>query len=450
MLKQLALSSLVLLSLGATAQTRSLEDRVAELEANSSLNIFKFSGTLMTQYDHIEGKQSQKGTSFAAFDDKVDYMRILTYLNVDADVSSNVKFYSRYTVSKFMNSITNQTGASLNFRTTDIGVSRGYTGSQVYLERAYADIKIADSNFILSAGRLSTMDGPPNHLAHGKSRMGTYPALVYNVILDGAALTHNYDMGGSNIATRIVYSPLTTVVTGLANGVPNYEGQPTTGGNGIAGDKLPSSNAILSWMLEYNNKEMGSFGNFTAIYQGLTVNSLRTGGNQVSATLGAGGTKSSYNVHSLTLDMANIAKSNVDLGVSFLSSDMKNEGVITVGGFPAVFGYGASAENEKVSSTTTLASLRYKYASNDYVGYEYLNGGKGNFIFDLGAEDLTGFQATPGTASNIYLLHKFSPELGLRIGYRTQEYKYSSLTVGPITEIDRKVNTGYANLRLDF
>tara|TARA_B110001454_G_scaffold64823_1_gene62984 strand:+ start:33662 stop:35011 length:1350 start_codon:yes stop_codon:yes gene_type:complete len=449
MLKQLALSGLVLLSLGANAQTRSLEDRVAELEAAQSLNIFKFSGAFITQYDHIEGKQSKTGTSFAAYDDKVDFMRLLTYLNVDADVSSHVKFYSRYTVSKFFNSIVNQTGSSLNFRTTDLGVSRGYTGSQVYLERAYADIKVADSNFILSAGRLSTIEGPPNHLANGKSRMGTYPALVYNVTLDGAALTHSYDMSGSAITTRLIYSPLTTVVSGLTNGVPNYQAQPTTNGNGTSGDKLPSSNAVTSWMLEYNSKDMGSFGNFTAIYQGLTVNGLAVNGYQVNAAA-TGRTVSSYNVHSLTLDMANIAKSNVDLGLSVLSSEMKSEGAISIGGTPAVFGYGASAENDKVNSTTTLASLRYKYASNDFVGYEYLSGGRGNFIFDMGAEDLTNFQATPGTASNVYLLHKFTPELGLRVGYRTQEYKYSALTIGPTVELDRKVNTAYANLRLDF
>lgn len=441
---KLALSGLLLLSLGATAQTKSLEDRVAELEANASLNVFKFSGTFMTQYDHIEGKQ----TKGASYDNKVDYMRLLTYLNVDADVNENVKFYSRYTVSKFFNNITNQgAAAGLNFRTTDIGVSRGYSGSQVYLERAYADIKMSNS-LILSAGRLSTIDGPPNHLAHGKSRMGTYPALVYNVTLDGMALTYNHELTtGSGLTARLVYTPLQTLAYSAT--VPNYQGQPTTGGNGVAGDKLPTSSAIASWMLEYNSKDMGVFGNFTAIYQGLTVNSLRVNGVQVNAAA-TGGTVSSYNVHSLTLDMANIAQSNVDLGLTFLSSEMKNEGAISIGGFPAVFGYGASQQDEKANSTTTLASLRYKYASNDYVGYEYLNGGKNNFIFDLGAEDLTNFQATPGTASNVYLLHKFSPELGLRVGYRQQEYKYAALTIGPTAEIDRKVNTYYANLRLDF
>lgn len=447
MLKQLALSSLVILSLGTTAHAaKSLEDRVAELEANQSLNIFKFSGTLMTQYDHIEGKQ----TKGATYDNKVDYMRLLTYLNVDADVNESVKFYSRYTVSKLFNNITNQSGSAtgLNFRTTDIGVSRGYSGSQVYLERAYADMKLSNS-LILSAGRLSTMDGPPNHLANGKSRMGTYPALVYNVTLDGAALTYNHELStGSGLTGRLVYTPLYSVAFNVT-GVPNYQASPTTGNNGTTGDKLPSDQTITSWMLEYNSKESGVFSNLTVIYQGLSVSSLGVNAAQVS-TSATGRTSSTYNAHSLTLDMADIAKSNVDLGISFLSSEMKNTGAISIGGTPAVFGYGASQQDETANSTTTLASLRYKYTSNDYVGYEYLNGGKNNFIFDLGAEDLTNFQATPGTASHVYLLHKFSAELGLRIGYRQQEYKYTPLTIGATTEIDRKVNTYYANLRLDF
>lgn len=375
------------------------------------------------------------------------YMRLLVSLNVDADVSPTIKFYSRYTASKFYNNITNQgTVTGLNFRTTDIGVARGYSGSQVYLERAYADIKMSDS-LIFSAGRLSTMDGPPNHLANGKSRMGTYPALVYNTTLDGLALTYNHDLTtGSGLTARMVYTPLQSL--SWANNAPLYQGQITTGNDGKAGDKLPSSQAIASWMLEYNSKEMGIFGNFTAIYQGLTVNSLGFNGSSVGGT---GRTVSEYGVHSLTLDMANIAQSNVDLGLSFLSSQMKNSGSVTAAALGGtVYGYGATQENETISSSTTLASLRYKYASNDYIGYEYLNGGKGNFIFDLGAEDLTNFQATPGTASNVYLLHKFSPELGLRVGYRQQEYKYSALAFGAISEIDRKVNSYYANLRLDF
>lgn len=455
MLKKLTLSSLLVLSLGATAQTKSLEDRVSELEATQSLNIFSFSGTLMTQYDHIEAKQTQG----ASYDNKVDYMRLLSFLNVDANVNENIKFYSRYTVSKFFNNISNQAGttAGTNFRVFDIGIARSYSGSQVYVERAYADMKMSDS-LILSAGRLSTFDGPPNHLPHGKSRMGTYPALVYNTNLDGAALTYNHELNtDSSLSTRVVYSPLYSYTYNVS-GVPMYQGQPTTDNNGTTGDKLPSSSAIAAWMLEYNLKNSSAFNNFTVIYQGIAVNNLNIYAAQLPSITHplagvltpTGRITATYGLHSVTFDMAGVAKSNLDLGLSFVSSEMKNTGAISYGGTPSVFGYGASAQDEVAKSTTSLVSLRYKYTNNDFVGYEHLNGSKNNFIFDLGSEDLTNFQATPGTGSHVYLLHKFSPELGLRVGYRQQQYKYAPMTIGATTEIDRKVNTAYANLRLDF
>ena len=48
------------------AQSKTLEERVAELEANQSLNIFSFSGTFQTRYDQIiSAKQSSTTNAFS-------------------------------------------------------------------------------------------------------------------------------------------------------------------------------------------------------------------------------------------------------------------------------------------------------------------------------------------------------------------------------------------------
>ena len=142
------------------AQSPSLEERVAELEANSSLNIFSFSGMLMMRYDDIlkAEQTTPNGTANPAFDNKnMTFLRTKFQFNADANVSKNIKFYSRLTATKHAN-VLSKSGTAPAGVAEDLGENNSYRSSAVYLEKAYADLTIPDSNFTLSLGRLPTVD----------------------------------------------------------------------------------------------------------------------------------------------------------------------------------------------------------------------------------------------------------------------------------------------------
>ena len=69
----------------AFAQAKTLEERVAELEANQSLNIFNFSGIFTTRYDDIlKAKQTEPAAS--ALDTKdLNYMRMKFQFNIESN-----------------------------------------------------------------------------------------------------------------------------------------------------------------------------------------------------------------------------------------------------------------------------------------------------------------------------------------------------------------------------
>lgn len=449
MFKKIARYALIgsMMPMMANAQTMSIEDRLAELEANQSLNIFKFSGTLETWYDSIKAKQ----TTATAYEGNVDYMRLRASLNVDADVSKSIKFYSRFTTSKFFNKYFSQAttaGAGVVSAPSvnpEFAESRDERGSQVYLEKAYADVTVGDSGLIFSFGRLPTMDGPFVHYPTGKARSGTYPALMYNASLDGLAGSYNMKSDAGDFSARLIYTPTTYFATsaGTTNPVPSYQTSPTVGGA-----KTNTTNTLTSLMLEYS-KKMEGIGALNLIYQGYQTGEIEIPGSAFNNGTGTSGSVSSkVSANSLTASLDDIASLGLDFGLTYLTSEVKNQGTITIGP-SSIFGIGASTLGETLTGSSVLASLRYRIASL-YLGAEYLAGGKNVFIYDVGADNLTSFYSTPGTGTHAYLLYKFHPELGLRLGYMNQEYKNTPFTFGPSRDTDRKISTYYANLRLDF
>lgn len=435
----------------ANAQTMSVEDRLAELEANQSLNIFKFSGTLETWYDSIKAKQTTNNAATTAYEGNVDYMRLRASINMDADVSKRVKFFSRFTTSKFFNKYFSQATAAragvipAPTVNPEFAESRDEKGSQVYLEKAYADVTVGDSGFIFSFGRLPTMDGPFVHYPNGKARSGTYPALMYNASLDGLAGSYNLKSDAGDFSARLIYTPQTYLASsaGTTNKVPSYQTSPIVGtGRGN------TTNTLTSLMLEYS-KKMDGVGDLNVIFQGYQTGEVETPGSAFNnGTATSGSVTSKVSANSLTASMDNIASLGLDFGVTYLASEVQNQGTITIGP-SSIYGIGASKAGETLTGSSVLATLRYRIA-DFYLGAEYLDGGKNVFIYDVGADNLTSFYSTPGTGTHAYIMYKMLPELGLRLGYMHQEYKTTPFTFGPSVDTDRKIETYYANLRLDF
>lgn len=440
--------SLVVPALG-NSQTMSVEDRLSELEANQSLNIFSFGGYLDTRFDDIDAEQ--KTPAQGAFKSHTQHLRLRSGLNVNAKISSKLNFFSTFATSKYFNVWQKQSaglGTGPSFL-SDAGESRAENGSQVYLEKAYADYMMNES-FTFSFGRLPTMDGPPSHLSLGKARMGTYPSIGYNSSFDGVALSYNTSIADNqNFAARVLYTPFSYYSTGagkLAGSAPEGLGDVTIGGS-----KINSNASLTSVMLEYAIKNTAVANNINVMAMAYQTGELAVDGALFNAGGGAGSGLLTFKVGGqvVAVEFTGIMDSGFDLGVTSLQSKVDNSGRATIPGLGSIYGFGASSEGESLSGNTTLVSARYKW-NNTFIGGEYLMGGKNVFNYDPSTEVANGFYSTPGTGTHAYVLHKLAPELALRVGYMKQDYKSTPFTFGASGDTDRTITTVYTNLRLDF
>lgn len=431
----------------AQSTSLSLEDRVAELEANQSLNIFKFSGFLNTRYDDVNAEQTTPASS--AFESHTQHMRLRAGINANAEISKSLNFYSTLTASKYFNTWATQPSGVGTIPTylNDALESRDENGSLLYLEKAYADYRFTD-RFTFSFGRLPTMDGPPSHMPQGKARMGTYPSMGYNAPFDGLALSFNQPLDNQSISFRALYTPMSyyTTSAGKLGGAPEGLGNVT-----IAGSKINSMSDFYSLMFEYNLGQTVVANKFNFILMHYQTGQLSVDGSLFNAGGGAGSglVDSRVGGQVAVAELSQIMDTNFDLAVTYLQTQVDNSGTITIPGLGSIYGLGASSEGETLKGNSTLISARYKWA-NLFIGAEYLIGGKNVFNYDPASETVNGFYSTPGKGMHAYGLYKLTPELGVRLGYMKQDYDSTPFTFGASGDTDREITTYYTDLRLDF
>jgi hypothetical protein len=432
----LAVASVVSTVAYAQTKTASLEERVAELEANSSLNVFSFRGTMITRYDDISAKQTV-GVATPYDYKHLDYFRTKFSLDVDANVSRYIKVYSRFSTSKFMNSLARQDTGTPAYTVGDTTAADSYSGSGVYLEKAYADLSVPDTGLTFSVGRLPTVDGAPYDYYDNRGRLGTYPMMSYDSPLDGMSLTYRLDQympENQKLALRFIYVPFTQVRIGAVGSGP-YTTPPTDGAAG-AGNRINTNLDGYTGQVDYSLLNTGMADNFNFIAQYYNINPI------------AAGTDLAFGLSGLTLmaDFRGIAGSGLDINLSSLMTEVHSRGgLVAAGGL----GYGTTANDDKVTGTASLLALRYRF-TGWHVGAEYLLGSKNTFNYEGAAKDLTSFYSTPGEGYHGFITKNFTDLLSLRLGYMLQKYKYAPITVGPTGDSDREVTTYYANLRLDF
>ena len=431
----------------AQQKSMTLEERVAELEASQSLNIFTFGGYLLTRYDGVNLKQSTPAAT--ALEATTEHWRLDTGFNINANISNKIKFYSTVGMSKNFNAWNKQSsgvGSSPTFL-PDATESRSEQGSQAYVEKAYADYTFMP-NTTLSFGRLPTMDGPPSEMSLGTARMGTYPSVGYNAPFDGLALSYNLPMDKQNLAIRVLYTPMTYMTTGAGKigGAPEGLGNVT-----INGTKINSEVPFGAAMVEY-----GIDGTSIANKINLLVFAYQTGdlpldGSTFNVGAGAGTGMVNFKVGGqvITAGFTGVAGTDLDLSLTYFQSKVENSGTMTIPGLGPIYGFGATADGDTLTGSTKLYSARYKW-NNTFIGVEYLDGGKNVFNYDPATEVVNGFYSTTGTGTHYYVTQKLTPELGFRVGYMHQDYKSTPFSFGASADTDRKIDTMYSSLRLDF
>ncbi len=414
-----------------TDKLAALEERISELEANSSLNIFNFRGTFITRYDDVSISQDKP----SAIDHKnLSYLRMRFSLDADASISQNVKFFSRFTTSKHFNTWT--TTGTASAAGSDLRAADSYLNSSVVLEKAYLDMSIPNSDVTVSVGRLPTPDGQPANYWDGRARLGTYPLMSYSSVLDGIALTYRLDQfmpEGHKLAARGVYSPFSSYTIG------NYLTPPTHNNAGGADPATKELKDFYTLQLDYSTSAFGFADNFGFIVQHNSLSPINVAG----ATAGSSTLKFGLKATTVAMEFNGLAGLPLDVSLSHLMSEIHSLGQLSG------LGYGTTTADAKTRGSISLLSTRYRLSSW-LIGLEYGKGTKGVFYSGGTAEDLTNMYGTPGDLYHGYVTKKFTDNLSLRLGYYQQNEKYSRIALGNISESDRKIDVGYANFRADF
>lgn len=430
----IAASLVPAISMGAT-----LEERIAELEASQSLNTFKFSGTLITRFDGITVDDKAVGGSKIQ---DLNYFRMVAQLNMSADVAENMQFYGRLTTSKLMNAWSRQGTASTIG--ADMNAADNYTSSAVVLEKAYVDWKISESTY-LSVGRLPTVDGQPFNYHDGRARLGTYPMLVYNSVLDGFAGTYKFNIGDNkSLAARAVYTPFTNAWVGSSAYLKRPTQDTTTSSGQVvsSGRKVETTNNTVAAQLEYSNQGSSWANNIGVIVQYLDVP-------QVIYPSGAGVSTLSIGLKntSVAMEFQGVAGSNSDLSLSYLGTTYRSKGLMTTSN--GNVGLGTTSSDKTFNGNTVLLSYRYNTQSWIY-GAEVVAGSDDALYTNNAGEDLIGFYGVRGTGYHAYLTKKINGGASLRFGYMLKDEKKKPLDLGPNVSSKRDISAMYANLRFDF
>jgi hypothetical protein len=269
----------------------------------------------------------------------------------------------------------------------------------------------------------------------------------FNSIADGLSLTVNLGKllpEGHSLYVRGVYAP-----SGQYDVASPYK-QLESGGT-----LYPSHMPAGSVMVEYAVKDTVLAENASLILGYLDLGSWEVApnlytGNAPGAPTLAGDYAMRVRGLLSYLELDNVAHSDLTLSALFVETIYSTSGstVIVPGNIPVV-----------TATPTTwggifLLNLRYQLPiaalKRPFLGAEYLYSSKGGWPNNLATEDLTGFYSTTnGRGFHVYYTQPVTAGLKLRVGFRRQNIFAGAQTLSGITKDDR-INTCYANLRLDF
>ena len=494
-------------------QINELREQITELRAQQALTIFSFSGDLISRFDNVTSNlstaltpatpsnpsyyipggtsgQALYGTNAAvavagayssylqvpSYNDTVDAFRLKTDLNLNADVSKAVKFYSRLTATKYFNRFTSQ-GSNLNFA-QDLHGPGSYTSDLIWLSRAYMDWAITPY-WIFSLGRLPTTDGPPANYPDGRARGGTYPMISYNNYIDGLSLTYKLDYAlpqDHSLSLRALYTPFNAYNAGSL--LSSFENRNPYNGTNL---NTPGAQSASTWDAGALQADYSVRNSWLANDTNLIVQYFQTGTfhlNQSAATSGAGNgdpTNVAFWVSELdfSFNFDGLFSSPFDLSLNYGYTNLGTQGTFFIpvsisssagSGYPtsAVYvpfgGYGCGPNSvtglgcsQVLSGGNTIISGRYHINQKTLAGAEFEWGDPNVFYYAGAADDLSSFYGTNGNANHFYVTRLFSPLMSLRVGAMTQNYNYSGIFLGTSsTPITYTVSTYYANFRLDF
>ncbi|HNX50446.1 MAG TPA: DUF3373 family protein, partial [Thermoanaerobaculaceae bacterium] len=361
-------------------------------------------------------------------------------LNMDAEVTENVKFTGRLSMYKAFGDSTGVqvfNGQSNTF--TIDGNTTGVPNSDALrVERAYFDwTHIGGSNLYLSIGRRPSAGGPPMHLRQGELRAGSPMGSLIDFQFDG--ITIGYHLG-ENSTARICYG------LGYESGFGNGQLLQTSG------DKLKDAQfAGLNWDIWDDDSmlaqvTMARAYNLTDGFNGLIVlpNNPVTG-QAVGAPVVMRFTPSA-NLGDMDIAGALIMRHDgpIDWFVNFNYVKSHPDNVTTpFGGL-----YSDPFQTPKShSGSMYYVGLRYNLPNGKtMLGAEYNHGSEYWFNFTPAQDDIINPKTnTRGSVIEAYLMHQIRDRFTFRLGYINYDYEYSGSGwhIGAPKKLDSKPVLGF-------
>ena len=338
-------------------------------------------------------------------------------------------------------------------------------GSKPYLRTAYFDWKLAEK-FVLSAGRLPTTFGPPEHHKIGRGRLGTYPLTSFNFPLDGVSLTYNpIIVNNYSLISRSIYVPAAfTEPSAPYEGYSLSSNNPSKAAKGHEGFtqmiELDTKNAseffeASNSIFQFSYLELGSFVEKTGPLQILP----NTVDRNIYRVYADGPILSRLKIISFYQEFTGIFKSRFDFYYSYMKSwsspiaQIKAEVISdgTGGSTPAgtQFTIGQFISNGKNTGTRSIYGLKYSFKES-FVGGEYWKTTGVPVPNDLYSDDPIALGGISGESYHLYYTHQFfSEQLSVRTGYVHVKTNREFETFSYITKT-QNINLAYTSLFVSF
>ncbi len=323
-----------------------LDQRLSDLELKSILNKFNFSGSFL---NHVE--------SYKSDNEDIDSSEKYTYvlnpvllrvgLNVDAQVTNKINFYSTIGMSKFWNQsgrTPEEVGTGPQYESMKGGYS--LSGSEAYFDTAYILYRFTD-NFSLALGRMTTNNGPPIEQVEGVTRSGTYPRFGYNAIFDGLGLIYNASKllpKNHSLKLRLFYTPFVYIDENKRH----QEAEDESSEEQI--EALQSQTALLT---EYSYTDSMYFEQFDIFYMLWNYESFYEEAFQDDEDDDA--EYASATSHALYLGVKKFLKTGLSFSYTYYTFKERFDGL------------------DDESSFNYLVNLKYEFSSKSILGFEYIN-----------------------------------------------------------------------------
>lgn len=436
------------------SRVEELENSILDLELNQASSKFSLSGDFGINYDNY---QSDGWTSNPK-NRSVNSTNVVFELNANVKVSKRLSFYSSLYSSFYMNNNTVEVGPVL-----ETGRPLGGT-TFLRLNKAYLDYKIIPGSLVLSAGRLPTTDGPPEHLKDGDKRRGTYNSLSYSLPFDGFALTYKGDSSNKehHYSLRGIFNP--------GNVVPNTElhGGAEKGKEASVRGQISKPESFYFATFEYQTKAFRFVDKLTILLNYASF-SLSGPKEQVSRGVLDANKAGDRNVYRLShpedtaysaqnyvayLELKSLFKSRFDFYTSFKHTNARKRGNIiatiiedneggALGAQGSTFNLGGFLTNTDISASQQLHGIRFRLNDSLLTGLEYVNTNIGTTPSNFYNRRNTSLYSWMGKGYHSYVTLLFPTQSSsLRIGYVNflRDHYFNNINY---SVIDQRVHNTY-------